>query len=231
MSETTNVVGTGVAPLLSIDQLRFVCRELSQARAAQIGALINAGMVKWKIGYDELEEFLANVAHESGEFTIKCENLNYTHAARLVEVWPSRFNLTGSGGKKNANDYIRNPKKLANEVYNGRMGNRPGSDDGFNFKGGGYPQITGRDAYTLYTRYVNQRDGSRLTIEQVAELVQTTEEWAMDSAFWFFCEFKNLEQMAIQDNFRELVRRWNGGFIGIAERQKYYDRAIKVLRK
>jgi putative chitinase len=102
------------------------------------------------------------------------------------------------------------------------MGNRSGSNDGFNFRGGGYAQITGRDAYTLYFNYIKNKVSAK-TIEELAALVHTTEELAIDSAFWFFCEFKNFEQLAIQDNFRELVRRWNGGFIGMPDREKYYQ--------
>lgn len=216
--------------IISATQLSAICRDMNFARVGEITAAINDTIVKYNMPYGAVPEWVANIAHESGEFSIKSESLNYTTPQRIVDVWPSRFNLTGDGGKKNANDYIRNAQKLANEVYNGRMGNRNGSSDGYNFKGGGFAQITGRDAYTLYTLFVNKRDQSKRTIEEVACLVQTDDKWAMDSAGWFFCEFKNLEQLALQDNFRELVKRWNGGFIGIEEREKYYSRAVAVLK-
>ncbi len=116
-----------------------------------------------KYGIDtalKASHFLAQIAHESGDFTIKTENMNYTTPQRVVDIWPSRFNLTGEGGKKNANEYVKNPEKLANAVYGGRMGNdNPG--DGFRFRGGGYLQCTGREAYKGYSEYLKKDIGEK----------------------------------------------------------------------
>ena len=216
--------------MITAKVLNLICRNISEARAVVIADALNKAGAKYKINIDMMQEFLANLAHESGEFTIKAENLNYTTPQRLVAIWPSRFSLSGGGGKRKASDFVRNPTALANVTYNGRMGNRNGTNDGFNFRGGGFAQITGRDAYTIYTAFVNARDNTRLTIEQVAQLVMTDDYWAMDSAAWFFCEFKNLEQLAMDDRFRDIVKRWNGGFIGIDDRMKYYNRCLQFLK-
>jgi len=118
---------------------------------------------------------------------------------------------------------------LANLVYGGRMGNIQ-TGDGSTFVGGGFAQITGRDSYTMYTRYLNASSrGSSYTIQQVAKMVQDTDEWAFDSALWFFCEYKNLETLAMQDNFRDLVKRWNGGLVGLDDRLQYYEKAKKHI--
>ena len=215
--------------MITKQQLKAVCPNIIPARLDDLAAAITTVCTRYGITKQMLPEFLANVAHESGEFSIISESLHYTTPARIVAVWPSRFNLTGKDGKLNANNYIRNAPLLANTVYNGRMGNRVGSNDGYNFRGGGYAQITGRDAYKQYADFVNKRDGSLLTIEDIAFKVQTMPTWAMDSAAWFFCEFKNLEQLAVEDKFQEIVKRWNGGFIGLADRKKYYDRAKKLI--
>lgn len=65
------------------------------------------------------------------------ENMNYS-AARILQVWPSRPEAVQFAGK---------PKALANSVYGGRLGNRPGTDDGWDYRGGGVDQLTGRDNY------------------------------------------------------------------------------------
>jgi len=90
-----------------------------------------------------LAYMLSTAYHETGHKMVpNVENLNYTSAARIRAVWPSRFPTAAS-----AQPFVRNPKGLANKVYNGRMGNRLGSDDGWNFRGRGLPHLTGRDNY------------------------------------------------------------------------------------
>ena len=72
----------------------------------------------------------------------KRENLYFTSAKRIRQVWPSRFKSDAA-----AQPFVKNPRALANQVYNGRMGNRPGSDDGYRYRGGGLPQLTGAENY------------------------------------------------------------------------------------
>ena len=222
--------------------LRKVSPNLPLDRANKLAAISNALCPVYGIdNADVYHEFIANIVHESGGFRIRKESLNYTRPERLVQVWPSRFTLpvvtfdkngkrieTIDKSKKDARLWVNKPIELANFVYGGRMGNiHPG--DGAMFVGGGFPQITGRDAYTMYTRYVNNKTGNKFTIQEIANLIQTTDEWAFDCAFWFFCEFKNLEQLALQDNFKELVKKWNGGFIGFKERSEIYALAKKYI--
>lgn len=49
------------------------------------------------------------------------------------------------------------PQALANMVYNGRMGNRRDSNDGFHFRGRGPKQLTGRDNYTAFNVWLGER--------------------------------------------------------------------------
>lgn len=210
--------------------LQKVVPNLTLPRANELAAISNQLCPKYGLNSaDVYHEFIANCAHESGGFRIRKESLNYTRPERLVAVWPSRFTLTGEPGKKDARQWVNKPVELANLVYGGRMGNKlPG--DGAAFVGGGFAQITGRDAYMLFTAFVNRRDKTAHNIFTVANMVQGTDLWAFDSALWFFCEYKNLEQMALQDNFRELVKRWNGGLIGWNDRLKYYNRAVQFIQ-
>lgn len=207
--------------MITAKQLLQIVPNVHPERAAWLAKLINAGVLKYNLPKGALPEFIANVAHESGGFRLRKESLFYTRPERLIQIWPTRFGI----GKRDPNQYVRNSAKLANYVYGGRMGNvQP--NDGADFVGGGYAQITGRDAYTIYHRF-SKRTG---TVQGTAKYVQDTDEGAMDSAFWFFCEYKNLEQLAVQDNFKELVKRWNGGLIGLSDREKYYKVAVEVLQ-
>lgn len=87
-----------------------------------------------------LAYILATARHEPGDaMAPNRENLYYTTAKRIRAVWPSRFPTLAA-----AEPYVKNPRALANKVYNGRLGNRPGTDDGWLFRGAGLVQLTGR---------------------------------------------------------------------------------------
>ena len=93
--------------------------------------------------------FLAHVAVETGGFRHMEENLIYS-PKRLTEVWPNRFPTLAS-----AQPYAFNPQGLANKVYNGRMGNRPNSMDGWIYRGRGLLQVTGKDNISRLASLLN----------------------------------------------------------------------------
>ncbi len=206
------------------EQLKKVCDLLSNERCALLTEFINKKIVEYGIkSFDELHEFIGQVVHESGQFSAKVENMNY-RAQTLANTWPSRFSKTKVKPyipNDAALAHARQPQKLANYVYGGRMGN-VNPNDGWDFRGRGYIGITGRSMYTLYGKYKN------MTAEQAAKFMET-EEGAMDCAFWFFYVYRDLEQLAIKDNDREITRRINGGFINMEDRLKYTQRARKYM--
>jgi putative chitinase len=81
--------------------------------------------------------YILATAWGEARLTPKRENMNYT-AKRIRQVWPSRPDAVQFAGK---------PEALANSVYGGRLGNKPGTNDGWNYRGGGVDQLTGRDNY------------------------------------------------------------------------------------
>lgn len=95
---------------------------------------------------------LATVRHECGpDMKPIIENLNYTSASRIAQVWPSRFSVAS------AQEYVRNPEKLANNVYANRLGNgNAASGDGFKYRGRGIgAQFTGRVNYEKFSKLFN----------------------------------------------------------------------------
>lgn len=88
--------------------------------------------------------FLAQVAVESQESQNTTENLNYTTAQRLQEVFGrSRFPTPAA-----AAPYLRSPEALGNRVYANRNGNGDeASGDGYRYRGRGFMQTTGRENY------------------------------------------------------------------------------------
>lgn len=206
-------------------QLKQICSRLNDQRAIEVADTINKVCPMYGINTsDILHEFLANVIHESAEFTRYEENLRYS-ARRLMQVWPSRFKTLDV-----AKQYEYNAPKLAEFVYGGRrdLGNVK-EGDGFTFRGSGAIQTTGRRNTELFAAYMKSKFGIDKTPEQMAILMRTTDEYAIHSACYFFAVSKKLIQAAIDDNIELIAKRINGGFIGMKDRTKYYKLCIKYI--
>jgi predicted chitinase len=179
------------------------------ALMAHSAALDKAGITATRT---RLAYCLANVEHECGGFTIKnlTENINYTHA-RAAQIWPSRF--PGGAGQV-AQKYGSGPGwqlAMFDDVYGNRMGNRPGTRDGSRFIGRGACQHTGRDGY------VEMERRTRIPCTASPELAAAPENQAdLIAAFW---SWKGMNPLADAGNFTGVVKRWNGGTIGMADRQ------------
>ena len=165
--------------------------------------------------------FLSQCAHESANFKRLEENLNYS-AKALRAVFGRYF---GAHPKRNADEYHRNPPKIANYVYMDefrkyKMGNvNPG--DGWLFRGRGLKQLTGRDNYTKFGASVG------MSAEEAANYV-ATKKGAIESACWFW-DANNLNEIADTDDVRRMTKKINGGSIGLEDRQKRYTHAMEVL--
>jgi putative chitinase len=160
--------------------------------------------------------FIAQCAHESGGFRALKENLNY-RAESLLKIFPKYFKTAAD-----ANAYARQPEKIANRIYGGRMGNGlESSGDGFRYCGRGLIQLTGKENYTWFA------ESLEMEVEDVPEYLQTFE-GAVQSACWFW-ETNKLNQWADKGDILTLTKRINGGTIGLEDRKKHYEHALHVL--
>jgi putative chitinase len=189
-------------------------------RAVTITNLINTVCPAYKIDSDGiLHEFLAETAFESNEFKSKTESLFYSSGDRIFKTFPTHF-----ASESEAEGFTKNAIKLANRVYSNRMGNGDeASGDGFTFRGGGFIQLTGKNIYSQYATYIKK------DLDETTQLVRTTDQYALDSACWFFSVAKNLIPLAENDQFKELTLRINGGYNGLDGRTEYYNRAKQYL--
>ena len=160
--------------------------------------------------------FIAQSAHESGNFTALHENLNY-RAVTLRKVFPKYFTTDDM-----AVQYAGKPELIANRVYGGRMGNGPEeSGDGFRYCGRGLIQLTGKSNYQAFAESIET------PVEQIPEFLATFE-GAIQSACWFW-ESNNLNQYADSGDILTMTKRINGGTIGLEDRQKHYTHALHVF--
>ena len=158
--------------------------------------------------------FIGQCMHESGGFKFLKENLNYI-AKALMNTWPSRFPDTDTAEK-----YERQPEKIANKVYSGRMGNTE-DGDGAKFIGRGLIQLTGKDNYKAFGEAIG---------EDLVANPQLVEEprYAALSAGWFWNK-RGLNALADAMDITTLTIRINGGKIGIDDRIAKINKALDIL--
>ena len=165
-----------------------------------------------------LAHFLAQCGHESGGFKAVTENVNYS-ADGLKKIFAKYFpgNLSES--------YARQPQKIANRVYGGRMGNGPEeTGDGFKFRGRGYIQLTGKNNYTNFAKFIGED-----TVNN-PDLVAT--KYPLASAAFFFDSNKLwsiCDRGADVATVTAVTKRVNGGTIGLADRIKHFNEYYKLL--
>ena len=160
--------------------------------------------------------FVAQCAHESGNFVFIKENLNYK-AASLMTVFKKYFPTADL-----AKQYEKRPEMIANRVYANRMGNGDeASGDGWRYCGRGLIQLTGKDNYTFFAGSLG------ITVEEASEYLATFE-GAAQSACWYW-EQNNLNRFADANDVKGLTRAINGGYIGLEDRIQHTEHALHIL--
>lgn len=206
--------------------------ELSTVKEKLLGIIPNPIISELDIIFDKYEintilrisHFLAQCAHESGNFSVKQENLNYS-AKRLQEVFGRYFTTHAK-----ALLYERKPVKIASLVYGNRMGNGDEqSIEGYKYRGRGYIQLTGKNNYLLFDKSLNE-SGLEIDIIGNPDLVATT--YPLISAAWFFNK-NNLNEIADLGGTKEIITRVtkkvNGGTHGLDSRISYFNKFYKKL--
>jgi putative chitinase len=184
---------------------------------------LNEMLPKYGITTDKrIAGFISQCAHESSDFRVLQENLNYKEAT-LLKVFPRYF----GAGKENAAEYAGKPEKIANYVYMDKNRSKGGAlgnvkdGDGWLFSGKGLKQVTGRANTTAFGKTVG------MTAEEAAAHL-LTKKGALESALWFWGS-RNLNEVADTGDVTRLTKIINGGDIGLADRQARYAKAMAAL--
>lgn len=173
---------------------------------------LKACMEHFGLTPESASHFFAQCAHETGNFIIFRENLNYS-ADGLLRIFPKYFDAI------KARQYARQPERIANRVYGSRMGNGDeASGDGWRYRGRGAIQLTGKNNYREFADWV----GKTIDPDEVAD------QYAFESAQFFFDRNKLWRYCdeVTDANIALLTRAINGGTHGIEDRKakthKYY---------
>ena len=192
------------------------CSSRNTDPAALFDAL-SAVLPRYEINtVDRVAAFLAQCGHESADFTVLRENLNYS-AKGLHATWPTRFISEDA-----AVPYNRNPEAIANKVYSSRLGNGDeASGDGWLYRGRGAIQLTGKANYETFAESIGR------TLEETVAYTETLE-GAVESAA-FFWNRNNLNTLADERNITAMTKKINGGTLGLEERKAHMIHNLEVL--
>ena len=151
-------------------------------------------------------------------FTTTIENLNYS-AQALIAIFPSHFSNLAD-----ANNYARQPEKIANRIYANRMGNGDeASGDGWLHRGRGYIQITGKENQTAF---LNSLNISPLNVELISD------NYALESACWFWNSRKLnfVADLGAADSVvAQITKVINGGNIGLQDRILLFNKYLNLI--
>ena len=183
-------------------------------------------MRRWGIGINNIRErahFLSQCSHESGGFRAKVENLNYG-ASGLLNIFSKYFN------GNSAEQYQRNPQRIASRVYANRMDNgSEASGEGWKYRGRGYIQLTGKANYKAMQRAI----GDTLGVNIVNNPDKVETDFPADSAcyFWTANKLSNLITQNDDESIKILTKRINGGQNGLEDRYRKFLMYLSELQK
>ena len=166
-----------------------------------------------------LAHFLAQCGHESGGFKAVNENLNYS-AKGLKGTFAKYFKEVGL-----AESYERNPQKIANRVYGGRMGNgNESTGEGFKFRGRGYIQLTGKENYTNFAKFIGEDTVSNPDLVATKYPLASAAFFFNSNGLWSICD-KGADITTVT----AVTKRVNGGTTGLPDRIKHLKEYYHLL--
>lgn len=172
--------------------------------------------------------FLSQCEHESGGFTIVVENLNYS-AQGLANTWPKRYSMNSKPPhvpNALARKIERTPQLIGNATYSNRMGNGgPETNEGFLYRGRGYIQLTGKQNYISFSKFVDD------DVVKVPDLV--AKKYPLSSAGWFF-HVNNINSICDLGSdvktITAVTKKINGGTTHLSDRIFRFNEFWKLLK-
>jgi len=166
-----------------------------------------------------LAHFLSQCGHESGGFKLVQENLNYS-AKGLANTFKKYF-LNESA----AAPYAKNPQKIANRVYGNRMANGDeASGDGWKYHGRGYIQLTGRDNYTKFAKFIGEDTVNNPDLVATKYPLASAAFFFDSNKLWSICD-KGSDEATVA----AVTKRVNGGTLGLPDRLKHFKEYYALL--
>ena len=177
--------------------------------------------VEWGIKDERLCMFLAHLGHESNDLNSLVENLNYSVEALLKLFSRSRISHEDCHRYGRKAGQSANQQALANILYGGEWGFKHlGNDkynDGWNFRGRGAIQLTGRFNY--------RKCGKALGVDLLNEPHHLSRDklTTLRAAAWFY------NTRTRGTDIVQVTRQINGGSNGLEDRRQRFERALQAF--
>ncbi len=205
---------------VSLNQIQAIFPKAESSNIEKYLPALNKYLPEYGITTPErIAAFLGQVGVESDLFSDTTEDLYYKTEGQLSKNFSSKFECVSEI------PYHKNEKKTAIYVYGDRsdLGNL-GGEDGWNYRGSGLLQITGRDNF--------KRIGNNLGLDLVnnPDLVRTDPEVAVRTSLEYW-KVNKLNIFADQGNIPALTKIINQKSLELSTRIVYTNNALNVLKK
>lgn len=178
----------------------------------------------------ELVHLLAQCSHESANFTKLVESFNYSPKG-LMATWGSRFNTQLANELGRTSQHPAKQREIANVAYNGRMGNAINSNDGYDYRGRGYIQCTGKDNYIKFDVWLKSNTHIVNNVVSNPALLSDNLDLAALSAIWFWLT-NNIGEHARMGNVMSVSKLINCGNIKVPDTQiKGLEERLELTEK
>ena len=165
-----------------------------------------------------LAHFLSQCAHESGNFKVVSENLNYS-----VDGLKSTFGKYFPGNL--AESYAKQPEKIASRVYANRMDNGDeSSKEGYKFRGRGYLQATGKSNYKKFSDFIGEDCVANPDLVATKYPLASAGFFFESNKLWSICD-KGVDDVTVTT----LTKRINGGTNGLKDRLEKFKKYHNLL--
>jgi len=166
-----------------------------------------------------LAHFLAQCSHESGNFKAVSENLNYSSDGLkkiFGKYFPGDLNL----------EYAKNPEKIASRVYASRMGNGDETTkEGFKYRGRGFIQLTGKNNYDKFGKFINEDLLSMPDLVAVKYPLASAAFFFNNNNLWTICDKGSTDGVVT-----EVTKRVNGANLGLSDRIEKFKYFYNLLK-
>lgn len=158
-----------------------------------------------------IAHFMGQASEECGQGLEMIESLKYS-GPRLRVVFPTHFTPAM------AQRWAYNEMMIGEIAYGGRMGNAPPpSTDGYDFRGSGLTQVTGRDGVAALQRFLDEHDAGFNVLEDPELIIDPGHTLECGVADWIVC---GCLPFAIKDDVVGETKKLNGGINGLPERRR-----------